>query len=88
MIDKLNAVFKGIKGYEELISFKDKLENGTYGCYYILQMKRSKKKVNEIFLHHYNKDRVEYVIDDGVSTGNSLISNLSRNIEIVENGNV
>ena len=95
-LKELNEKFKELETYEELKAFEKHID--SYGEGYRLVMKQSRYDAYG-FSHLFDEDafvngnvranipkyknRVHYLISDSVSTRESYVKNLHRNIEVI-----
>lgn len=73
-LEEYNLKLKSTSSYEELCKLIKDAEKDGYDLY----MKKS--GYHPFLFTIKDADRVDYLIDDGISTGRSMIKNLHRNM--------
>lgn len=80
LIKELNIRLRNINTYQELNMLKKEVEYNNFA----FASKRSRKCIYDITLIEGDENKVHYLYDDGVSSGEAYIKNLYKYFKIKE----
>lgn len=80
LIKELNIRLREIKTYQELNILKKEVEDNNF----VFASKRSRKCIYDITLIEGDENKVSYLYNDGISSGEAYIKNLYKYFKIKE----